>query len=190
MQRTRVVVVVASLLFVTQSGALRAAQGDRSSAARFERLIYAELMLGAGWPIGATNTEFDPSFIVGGRVEMQLKSNLRGGLELAFHSFDAELPATRDNQGVLALSLFGKLTGVWGPYRPFGLLGVGIVNSKRADATRRWDPALQIGGGAEAPVSEHVSIMVGSSLHTAPRGGEETELLWLTGYLGFVFKQP
>lgn len=189
MQRTYVILGFVWLSLVAPP-TLDAAQDPDGGDGEFERIFHVELDLGAGWPIAAANTEFDPSFIAGGKVSMLVTPTLRGGAELSFHSFDAERPGTADNQGVVSLNLFGKLVGVWGPYRPFALLGLGVVNSKRSDATRRWDPGLQFGGGMEAPLSQHVSILVGSALHTVPRGEEETELLWISGYLGVVFRQP
>ena len=187
MRRTCAVLATASLLLISISPGAGIAQ---DSSQELESPIFAELWLGGGWPIASTNVDFDPSLGAGARVEMQVSPLLRGGVELAFHSFDAELPAIRDNQGALALSIFGKLTGVWGPYRPFALAGFGAANSKRDDGSRLWDLALQIGGGAEAPISDHVSIMVGTTLHVVPRGGQVTDLLWMAGYFGFVFKQP
>ena len=189
MRRTCAVLATAWLL-IWAAPTPGAAQAEGPTEPELENPIFAELWLGAGWPIGSANVDFDPGLGAGARVEMQVNPVLRGGAELAYHSFDAELPATRDNQGALAFSIFGKLIGIWGPYRPFALAGLGAVNSKRDDGTRLWNLALQIGGGAEAPISDHVSIMVGSTVHIVPRGGEVTDLVWYAGYVGFVFKQP
>jgi hypothetical protein len=155
--------------------------------------IYVELFFGGNWPVGSSNEPFDPSFLAGGRVETDVTARLpqiRAGFQISYHAFDAEGLTAGDNQGAINVSGFGKVYTQWGPYKPFGLLGLGVYSSKLVDATRRWDPGFQIGGGVEAPVTEHVALLVGTGLQIVIGRGDEDALTWIDGYIGFVFRQP
>ncbi len=167
-------------------------QAEQQDAEPFPRLIYVQVFMGGNWPVGVMNEAFDPSFLAGGRVEVSMNRRplVRAGAGASFHSFDSESPGTADNEGIINLSVFGKVLTSWGPYEPFGILGVGVAVSKNEDGSRRADPGLQIGGGVELPISEHFSVTTGTEFHLIVRGGEADNRLWLDAYLGFVFRQP
>lgn len=164
-----------------------ARQGNDPTAASRLRV---SILAGANWPVGDMNVVQDPGFLMIGRGEYQTTRRLRVGVELGFHSFDAERPGTRDNEGILDLGVFGKVLGGWGPYRPYGLVGFGAYISKEADGSRRWDPGFQVGAGVELPLSPYLAATAGGGSHFLFRGGGNEDYLWLDGYLGFVFKLP
>lgn len=158
----------------------------------YERYFHATFFLGGGWPVGSMNVDFDPGLIGGARGEYALSPMTRVGAQIAFYSFDAEPVAELvDNEGVINMSLIGKAIGTWGPYEPFALIGLGAYVTKDQVAEgRRWDGGLELGGGLGLEVSEHFSVLVGTSFHMVFRGGGNIDYLWLDGYLGFDFKQP
>ena len=187
--------VIASMLVASGllAQTLQAAQQAEAEVETqlFKRwLIHTEVFMGAGFPVGSMNLNFDPSFMVGIRGEFGISPNMRGGIEVSYHAFDSEGLTVADNQGVIGLSLLGKFLDEWGPYRPFALLGVGVYSSKEDDGKRRWDAGFQLGAGTELPVSEHLAVTVGSTLQVVPRDGDPDKLFWIDAYLGFVFRQP
>ncbi len=96
----------------------------------------------------------------------------------------------RDNEGIAAVSAFGRALARWGPYRPFGLLGFGAHLSKEADGSRRWDPGMLIDAGIELPLSPYLAATAGAGMQFVFRGAGNEDYLWLDSYLGFVFKMP
>lgn len=167
-------------------------RAEPQDAEPFPRLIYAQVFMGFNWPVGVMNEAFDPSIMGGGRVEVSLgrRPLVRAGAGASFHSFDTEAPGTADNEGIINLSAFGKILTTWGPYEPFGIVGVGVAVSKNEDGSHRADPGLQWGGGVELPVSEHFSVTTGTEFHLVLRGGEADNRLWLDAYLGFLLREP
>jgi hypothetical protein len=157
-----------------------------------DHYLRASFMLGAGWPVGDMNVHFDPGFVAGARGEYTLSPMTRVGAQLAFHSFDHEpLPGTVDNEGIIDLSLIAKAVGSWGAYDPFALIGLGaFVTKDQVSNGRRWDGGLQLGGGLGLEVSEHLTVLVGTSFYMVFRGGENSDYLWIDGYLGFDLRQP
>ena len=186
--------VIASMLVASGllAQTLQAAQQSEAEVERqpFERLLHAEVIMGAGFPVGSMNLNFDPSFMAGVRAEFGITPNMRAGIEASYHAFDSEGLTVADNQGVISLSLLGKFLDEWGPYTPFALLGVGAYNSKEEGGQRRWDAGFQLGAGTELPVSKYLAATIGSTLHVVPRDGDADKLFWIDGYLGFVFRQP
>lgn len=154
------------------------------------RFFYVNIASGADWPAGEMNVIFDPSFLFLVRVEHARSPLIRAGVQLSFHSFAAERPGTRDNGGIVNLSVYGKALGVWGPYRPFGLFGVGGYSSKEEDSSRRLDGGFQMGGGLELPITQHLSVTAATGLHVVFRGDQLDDLLWFDGHIGFLFREP
>jgi hypothetical protein len=163
----------------------------QEEAESFAQHIYVNVLLGANWPVGSMNVFLDPGFLAGGRAEYELKPLVRVGVQLSFHSFDAERPGTDDNEGVIIMSFVGRALGEWGPYRPFALFGLGAyVSKERETSARRWDGGVQVGTGLEYPISEHFSANTGLGIHMVLRGSNEDDYFWVEGYLGFLFKWP
>ncbi len=180
--------IVVALIACQAPGLARAQQ---QAAEPFDRVVYVNLLLGANWPVGDTNVVFDPDWLTGGRIEYALTPLVRLGGQLSFHAFNAERGAAADNEGVIAMSAFAKALGVWGPYRPFALFGIGAYVSKQLEtAGRRWDGGVQMGAGLEYPVAEHLSVTSGFGFHMVLRAGEQNDHLWIEGYLGFLFRGP
>jgi len=180
-------------LLLLAPSAARAQQGaDGPEGAEPQpRHLYVNVFVGAGWPAGNMNVYHDPGLVAGGRGEYSISPLVRVGGQLSFHAFDAERPGTTDNEGVIVMQAFAKALGQWGPYYPFALLGLGAyVSKERETSARRWDGGLQVGTGLEYPVTEHLAVNTGFSFHMVLRGGEESDYLWLEGYLGFLFRQP
>ena len=187
------VAVVFAMLIVLAVPAVGQEPGTQArDAAQSERYFRATFFFGAGWPVGDMNVHFDPGVTAGARAEYTLSPMTRVGAQIGFHSFDHEpLPGTVDNEGIVELSLLAKAVGAWGPYDPFALIGLGAFHTKDQVATgRRWDGGLQLGGGLGLEVSEHLTVLVGTSVYVVFRGGENSNYLWVDGYLGFDFRQP
>ncbi len=183
-------IALAGPLSGAQVYSAKEAPPPREQSEGFRRFVYVSVAAGANWPLGDMNVTFDPSFLFLGRVERTLSPSIRAGVNLSYHSFDSELAGTRDNGGVMNLSVYGKSLGTWGPYRPFVLAGVGGYWSKSQDSSRRLDGGFQIGGGVELPANRHLSVTAATGLHVVFRGDQLNDFFWFDGYIGFLFREP
>ncbi len=100
----------------------------------FKRAVYVSIATGANWPVGDMNVAFDADVLFLARGEYAFSPLKRVGVQLGFHSFDSEQASTRDNAEIISLSVFGKALGIWGPYRPFGLLGSARISRRKTTA--------------------------------------------------------
>ncbi len=184
------VIALAGPLSGAQVRSAKEAPPPREQSEGFRRFVYVTIATGANWPVDDMNVAFDADVLFLTRGEYAFSPLKRVGAQLGFHSFDSEQASTRDNAEIVSLSVFGKALGIWGPYRPFGLLGVGAYLSKQEDSSRRLDGGFEIGGGIELPASSYLSATAGTGLHVVFRGDRLNDLLWLDGYIGFLFRAP
>ena len=151
-----------------------------------EHSLFASVASGVNWPLGDMTDLYDPSFMFAIGLERAMNPSLRVGFQAGYHAFDADTALSVGNLKVTNLSLFTKFLGGAGSVRTFSLAGPGAYRVHRS-----WEPGIQAGLGAEVPVSPSVALTTGTTAHfVLVRGGDEDDLTWVDGWLGFLFRLP
>jgi hypothetical protein len=149
------------------------------------RSRYLGVFTGGNWPI-ADLDDHSASFMTAAQLEFEVSSQLRVGVQLGHHAFDAEPPTAVSNLGFTNVSAIGRWRGPGAALKGYLVAGLGGYRSATG-----WDVGFQAGLGLEVPLTGDVSLATGITAHLVDRGAEAgVRPRWIDGYLGFVFGLP
>ncbi len=154
-------------------------------AAAQQAQLWLTLTGGGGWPVSSMHNQYDSGFNLAALLERSVTSNLRAGIEVGYHAFEARPGGPTANLGVTDLSLVGRVLGSGASYRPFALVGVGGYQFLNG-----WDPGIEAGIGFEAPITGKLALAAGVTAHRTDGHGSRPNLEWIDGHLGFTIGLP
>ena len=138
---------------------------------------------GGGWPLSPMTDDFDPGFLFAVDLERVISRRLRLGLEVGYHSFAVEPPASGE-LSVTNVDLFARLVGSSGGWQPYASLGLGGYR-----VAGDWKAGVAVGGGTDLPISSRLALTTG----LAARRVESTrhgDLAWIEAFLGLRAALP